>query len=473
MTTSPLSVKGEKLRYLTNGAEDEKLITGTDTGDNGIAGEFLKVKGTALYWTDNNGDIRSKVGTDTGENGVAGQSDIKVKADNIRYTDDNGDIRQILFGDFSAVLDTLEFDTTRCSEPFTIHISGDVFAVVYVGTGGTGQLVTFTVSSSGAISNSTIDTLQFAAGGSIAAPHIIAVSGDIYVIAYANGNSYELATVEVDSVGNIGAGPVDTFSASADFPTNPKIINVGADMFAVTYSLDTVGFPFRTVAVDTIGIDTGGNIDAAITDGPFLVEAGVQANTLSKDIINVSGTMYAVVYTGDSNDGFIVTLVIQTDGTIAAALTDALEFESVNMFLPVILNVSGDVYVISYINLGTNQGIAKTLSITSGGSISAVIDTLVWDPAATDLPSFARKASSEFFVGAIQSTDSDGFAHVFTIDDDGNFGAVLDTLEFETSQFGSGNGEASSLVSVGSAGLFAVAYEGPDQDGFVKTFSVS
>lgn len=92
---SDVKVKGEKLRFLSDTAEDEKLISGIDTGDNGTAGEFFKVKGTALYWTDNNGDIRSKVGIDTGENGTAGFSDIKVKGDKIRYTDDNGDIRSL------------------------------------------------------------------------------------------------------------------------------------------------------------------------------------------------------------------------------------------------------------------------------------------------------------------------------------------------------------------------------------------
>lgn len=110
MTTSPLSVKGEKLRYLTNGAETEKLITGTDTGANGTAGELFKVKGTALYWTDNNGDIRSKVGIDTGENGVAGQSDIKVKGDVVRYTDDNGDIREASSDIIAVSDDDTSFD---------------------------------------------------------------------------------------------------------------------------------------------------------------------------------------------------------------------------------------------------------------------------------------------------------------------------------------------------------------------------
>lgn len=372
-------------------------------------------------------------------------------------------------GDISAVVDTLEFETTRGREPDIFHISGDVFAVVYSDNSFNGQILTVTIDTSGNISAVAIDIMEFNSGGDVSDPHVIHVSGNIYAIVHDDSTAYVITTVNIDASGNIGVAPIDTFSAPAATAALPKIINVGTDMFAVTYTETT---STRSIAVDTIGIDSSGNIDAAITDGPFLIENGVSTLTPSKDIINISGTMYAVTYTGDGSDGFIATLAIATDGTIAVAITNSLEFETVNCHFPKILNISGDVYVISYIDFSFSRGTAKTLSITSVGAISAVIDTLLWRTAATDAPSFTRVGTSDIYIAAIQSTDSNGFAITFNIDSSGNFSAVLQTLEFETAQFGSGTGQPSGMISVGDAGAICVVYEGPDGDGFAKTFTV-
>lgn len=91
MTVRAIKVKGEKLSILAHSDSAEKLITGTDTGDNGTAGEALKVKGTYLYWTDNNGDIRRKEGILTGNARDAG--DITVHDRYLYYGDDDGNER--------------------------------------------------------------------------------------------------------------------------------------------------------------------------------------------------------------------------------------------------------------------------------------------------------------------------------------------------------------------------------------------
>ncbi len=145
---SDVKVKGTQLRYLTDTAEVEKLISGTDTGDNGTAGEFLKVKGTALYWTDNNGDIRSKVGTLTGNTGTAGQR-FRVKGDYVRYIDDDGNERRlaIIEGNLSAVVDTLAFDASVGQTPHIVRVAGDIYAVAYTGVGSDGYVTTFTIDS--------------------------------------------------------------------------------------------------------------------------------------------------------------------------------------------------------------------------------------------------------------------------------------------------------------------------------------
>ncbi len=91
MTTRTVKVKGEQLSFLAHADSAEQLLTGTDTGDNGTAGENFKVKGTYLYWTDNNGDVRRKEGTLTG--GSRTKGNITVKDDELYYGDDDGDER--------------------------------------------------------------------------------------------------------------------------------------------------------------------------------------------------------------------------------------------------------------------------------------------------------------------------------------------------------------------------------------------
>lgn len=90
MTVRDIRIKGEQLRFLGHADETEQLITGTATGET-PTGWNLKVKGTYVYWVDDDGAERRKEGTVTGNTGVAGT--IKVKGTEIYYIDDDGDER--------------------------------------------------------------------------------------------------------------------------------------------------------------------------------------------------------------------------------------------------------------------------------------------------------------------------------------------------------------------------------------------
>jgi len=84
-------VEGTGLHY---GAEDqERVITGADTGSNGAAG-YLWVEGTYLHYIDENGDERRQEGTAEGATGqTAGH--IWIESTKLRYIDANGDERYI------------------------------------------------------------------------------------------------------------------------------------------------------------------------------------------------------------------------------------------------------------------------------------------------------------------------------------------------------------------------------------------
>ncbi|MFC1916188.1 hypothetical protein ACFLW4_05805, partial [Chloroflexota bacterium] len=119
-----------------------------------------------------------------------------------------------------TVIDTLNFDTVRGKTPDIIHISRDVYAIAYTGgpaDGDLGQLKTVEVDSdgtdSGNITDTVIDTLEFDAGrGKV--PDIIHISGNVYAIAYQGGPSAtdlgQLKTVEITSSGNITDTAIDS-----------------------------------------------------------------------------------------------------------------------------------------------------------------------------------------------------------------------------------------------------------------------
>ena len=77
-----------------------------------------------------------------------------------------------------TVIDMLEYNTSRGSEPDIIHISGDIFAIAHRGAGGDGFIKTLSVDATGDIASSVIDTFEFDTSTGID-PDIIHVSGDV------------------------------------------------------------------------------------------------------------------------------------------------------------------------------------------------------------------------------------------------------------------------------------------------------
>ena len=83
----------------------------------------------------------------------------------------------------TSIIDTLEFDTEEGGWPNIIHVSGNVYAIAYLGDGSDGFLKTVTIANDGQITDMVKDTLEFddLEGRR---PNIIHVSGDVYAIAY-------------------------------------------------------------------------------------------------------------------------------------------------------------------------------------------------------------------------------------------------------------------------------------------------
>ena len=130
-------------------------------------------------------------------------------------------------------------------------------------------------------------------------------------------------------------------------------------MYVIAYAGDTDdGF------LKTVGIAGSGEIRNEELD-TFKFDA-VKGKT--PDIIPISGDVYAVAYAEDSDDGRLITVTIADDGEITDAIIDTLEFDAVKGKTPNIIPILGNVYAIAYSG-DTDDGFLITVTIATDGQI--------------------------------------------------------------------------------------------------------
>ena len=365
----------------------------------------------------------------------------------------------------STVSDTLEFDTVRGKTPDIIHIAGDIYAIAYTGSPADldlGYLKTVEIASSGNIINTVIDTMEFdALKGKT--PDIINVSGDVYAIAYAgNDDDGFLTTVQIATSGNITDTVIDTLEFDTLAGKTPSIINVSAKLYAIAYAGDgDDGF------LTTVKIFDNGNIAATVIDT-------LEFDTLkgaTPDIIPISGDIYAIAYAGDGDDGFLKTVDIATaNALIGDTVIDTLEFDTVRGKTPDIIHIAGDIYAIAYTGspADLDLGYLKTVEIASSGSITdTIIDTLEFDAVKGKTPNIINISGNVYAI-AYAGDGDDGFLKTVAIADDGNIlDAVTNTPEFDPLK-----GATPDIIPI-SGDIYAIAYAGDGDDGFLKTVDIA
>ena len=266
----------------------------------------------------------------------------------------------------SSVIDTLEFDTSNGMEPDIIHVSGDIYAVACQGSNNDGFVKTVSIDASGNIGNWVISTLEFDTSNCYE-PSIIHVSGYIYAVAYrGSGNDGFLKTIYINDSGYIGYWSIDDLEFDTSDGYEPSIIHISGDNYAVAYrGAGDDGF------IKTISINSSGDIGNSIIDS-------LEFDTdycYDPYIIPIQNNVYAITYCGPGNDGFLKTVSISAGGEIENSVVDTLEFDNQTCYEPVIIHVSGDIYAIVYRGNG-NDGFIKTVEISSSSGGSAVYEIL-------------------------------------------------------------------------------------------------
>ena len=260
-----------------------------------------------------------------------------------------------------SVLDTLEFDTADGFQPRIIHVSGTTYAVAYRGSGSDGFIKTVTIGADGQIGDTVIDTLEFDTADGFD-PDIIHVAGDVYAIAYrGTGDDGFLVTVTVTAAGQIGNTVVDSLEYDTGNGESPDIELVAANVYLIAYLGPSNGGFLKTVEIAADGQIT----DAVIDSQQFDAVQGSEPSVLS-----IGNDLFAIAHRGDNSDGWVRTFEILPNGQIGNAEIDSLEFDTSDGFEPHLITVASGVCAIAYRGVGSD-GFVRTVSISLTGAASS------------------------------------------------------------------------------------------------------
>ena len=361
-------------------------------------------------------------------------------------------------GDITGIFDSLEYNTSAGLQPHIIPISGDVFAITYSGPGTDGWLETVRIAADGTITDPQIDTLEFDNTYALIAP-IIPIAGDVYAIAYRGpGNDGWLKTVQIASDGQIGNTVIDALEFDTTYANDPDIVPVAGSYYAIAYR-----GPGNDGWLKTVEIASDGQITNAVIDSlEFNTNTG-----LDPDIFPISGDIFGIAYSGPGTDGWLKTVQIDSAGNIVNPQIDTLEYDTSYGLRPSVVPVSGDYYAIAYRGPGSD-GWLKTVEIQTDGQISGLpVSSFEFDTN-TGLEPHIINLSGSYFAIAYSGPGTDGWLITIEISASGQIVTpVIESLEFDTVY-----AYHPRIVPV-AGDVFAVAYRGPGNDGWLKTIGIS
>jgi len=274
-------------------------------------------------------------------------------------------------GNISAVLDLACIDANSCSTPNICVAGTGVVAIVYKNYYLRGYLSTWTVGADGTISTPCIDEYQFE-DGTCTYPYILYTgSSDLYVISYEDSSVRGcVKTLTINSSGNITSAVIDYLMFDAGNGGQPIIIYLLMNIFVIFY----IG-PAYDVKLCSIRIENNGQISDAIIDS-FVFETGGDHQV---GIAMILPYMLACVYRTDASHGKLKTTGCNSNGFFDGEVKDSYNFPDANFAYPAIAMIGAECYAITYQGVD-NDGWLKTIIINSIGQIAAdITDSLEFD----------------------------------------------------------------------------------------------
>jgi hypothetical protein len=310
--------------------------------------------------------------------------------------------------------------------------------------------------------------------------------------------------------GDIGA-PVNTREFVPSDITRPTIIHIAGSVYAIAYTDASSHGQVITIDIaedGVIGASVLGTLEfdgTAGTDPDIIHVAGtvyaitykdstndgiVKTVTISNDgltlaltgyslifdaayayqsnIIHVAGNTFAIVYAGGGNDGFIAAVSISADGETLSNIGASLEYDLNDGLEPSIVHVYGDIYAIAHTGAGGN-GVITTVSVSAAGEMAVVSDPAVEFDGTDGFDSSIVHVIDNIYAVAYRGVDDDGFVVTVTISNAGAIalvGGAAGLLEFDTVYC-----THPDLIHLHGE-IFAIAYGGFADDGYVVTVQI-
>ena len=205
-----------------------------------------------------------------------------------------------------------------------------------------------------------------------------------------------------------------------------------------------------------------------ISDTPVSLDQFAASIGFDPRIIQVGSGVYAIFYLeGGTVDGKVTTVSIDAAGNVGAIIdTDTFDTSVIGITMaPSVIQAAPGVYAVVYQDVATTFLI--TLGIDTAGNIGTIpIDTQTIDTNAGGSDTAIIQVGPGIFAIAYEGADQDGFIDTYPIDGAGNIGALVDSLEYDPAF-----GATPELIQVGP-GMYAIAYAGAGFDGFVATVDI-
>jgi hypothetical protein len=180
--------------------------------------------------------------------------------------------------------------------------------------------------------------------------------------------------------------------------------------------------------------------------------------------------MFAFVYAGYQDDGYIKTIEIADNGTITKTAYDTYEFDTTQGYNPDTVYVASDIYAIAYTGSG-DDGWLQTIDIQENGSIGTTIDSFEFDTETANHPSIAFSYGNIYVIAYGESPE--GYVVTVQIFNDGQITQfVVDEYVFNGNK-----AEETVLLKVPYQTFppiqFITGYRGESDTGRITTFGVT
>lgn len=361
-------------------------------------------------------------------------------------------------GDISAPQDVLVWNALATLQPRAIHVSGNIWAFSYEEHDNKGMVATVEIDSAGNIGAAIIDSLEFESTQT-AWPDIIHVSGSVFAIVHSGvGDDGFLRTVTIHDNGQIDNAEIDSFEFETTNCRIPKLFYVAGTTYGITYSKDYTG------KLVTVTIAANGAISEPVLD-TLVYDA---TSCWFSNPVKIADNVFAIFYNRNNGPGRVVTLTIGDNGSIVATPIDTLEIDSGVILVSDGCQVGDGMFAYAYVKSDYKQYI-KSVDIASDGEIGSVKDTLTFEPTvSTGARLHLLRISATIVCVTYCGPGFDGFMKTIEIDAAGAItDPVMSTLEFDTA-----GGTDCMLIHI-SDNVYAVFYRNYDGYGTIKTPGVT